>query len=218
MSRRAAALAGVVLLTLAGPACERAKMSPGTAGSGTATEATGASSGTGDGATSGGASQGGGTGSTSGQPSCGPVPGEIDWDALEAMCAAAGDAQGCESTASDTVFDAAQACAVCVWDDWVPTSLDGNGECVYGPVEGACRMVALGTEGCMGGNLACDPGHMPMWRPDGGGGVVLHLGPLSECFVPADAKACPVDAQGNVLDNAPPECACLCDAEFPDAP
>ncbi len=218
-SSSAMALAGIVLLVLAGPACEGAKTSAGSSGSGATTGATGASSsGAGDGGTSGGASQGGGTGGTSGRPSCGHVPGGIDWDALEAMCAAAGDAQACESAASDAVFEAAEACAVCVWDDWVPTSLDGSGQCVYGAVEAGCRMVVLGTEGCVGGNLACDPGHMPMWRPDGAGGVQLHVGPQSECFYPADGGPCSLDAEGNVVGDAPPECACLCDPDFPDAP
>ena len=203
MSRPAAAVAGVVLLALAGPACERARTSAGSAGSGSTTEATGASSGSGDGATSGGS----GPGST-GQPiDCGQIEGSDVPD----VCPDMTTEEDCVTAITGPLAE----CFHCVWSDWVPVTLDG-GACVFGQIQATCVRERLSPgPGCEdAGGVSCRPAtEMGLYREvDGQPQIQSSVRCHSEGGM--NATKCAVDDQGKAT-NSPPECACICDPDFP---
>jgi len=205
MSRPATLLAGIALLALAGSACGPGKTSTGSAGVGDASTATG--DGTGAAGT-----EGTGSGSGSGTTGSGGVVGcqqfdDADYAAWAAQCEAAAD----EGTCRTAIPEAAQ-CAQCVWEDWVPTTLDENGQCVYGPVTGACKFEAFG-DGCEESWTNCKPG-LSMYRVTDSGQVELHLGEY--CIAKGQHDGlCAVDDQGKAYDSVAPECTCICDPNFP---
>ncbi len=110
----------------------------------------------------------------------------------EASCTAAGDAQ--------------LPCFACVWTDWVPTSVDADGVCSYGPIAGTCVAERIdGVDGCIEVLSPCT-GDDIVHRTEGGG-VQLLVAPY--CVPPVETR-CELDADGSVRAG-PPECACACD-------
>jgi hypothetical protein len=127
---------------------------------------------------------------------------------VNATCSAATDEAACIAA------NEAQPCHACVWEDWVPTTLEPDGTCSYGPVMGACvgEQIHVNSVGCVGGSTACgDFTDAIVYRLEG---TELQLLRAPYCTPPGDG-ACFTDADGTFPASLPPECACACAADFP---
>lgn len=138
----------------------------------------------------------------------------VDWDVLVATCRAATDEMGCAPASSDVEALASRfggPCYVCVWEDWVPTTIDEAGACVFGEVVASCELDALGPGGigCLSAPAECTGGQKMIFR-EGTDGVEILVAPL--CSFPPDVDACFAHPEGEPMA---PECACGCDPSFP---
>lgn len=116
----------------------------------------------------------------------------------EASCASVEDA---EFGPHDT--------ATCNWVRHVAVSLEGD-TCSFGEVTGECRMIRFdGEVGCYGGE--CGRNQATHWE-EVDGEVVLSSSEAIGCA--AWVNACELDVDDE-LSSGPPECACMCDPEFP---
>jgi len=123
------------------------------------------------------------------------------------MCAIAATRADCEAVpmAGDgTDF------SWCVWEIWTAASIDERGMCTLGAVEESCGY-QRGGDTCAGySSSSCGQtgGYAGAW--DG-----TRVG-LSEEWCNAPGESCSV--HDGVVGEGPPECACLCGANWPEAP
>ena len=191
-------------------ACDRAKSSGGS-GEAAGTSATSESDGTATTGPQAGTDGSGGSGSTGGTGE--PVDcAQVDPSEVAGICEGMATEQDCILAPPAALAH----CFRCTWSDWVPVTLEGD-TCVFGEVEASCLLEWLEPgPGCAGSTgIACRPdgprGEIALYREVSG---QAQLQAAVRCAPPPDAQRCFLDAQGQVQDG-PPECACICDPDFP---
>lgn len=142
------------------------------------------------------------TGSTGGSGGlCREAPAEI-----EQTCTSQTDRVGCNAAELDATMGR------CLWIPWFPTRVM-DGMCSFGDPRGQCAFVRCQEEGCA---------QLSPCGPEGFGGAfitgqdgVVSVGFADWCLgPPAPAQPCLFDFEGELIEG-PPECACLCSADFP---
>lgn len=120
-----------------------------------------------------------------------------DRAAAERICAGAPDENACANLNA-----APEQCHACVWTDWVPTTLEVDGTCSFGPVEASCAPEILDPNG-----VGCYAEEIVMYETDA---EVTRL--LRAPYCQPVTFECRPDGDS---DDDPPECACAFDPAFP---
>ena len=123
---------------------------------------------------------------------------------VEALCADAASQEECEAV---PMAEGGTDFSWCAWETWTAASIDADSTCTLGAVEENCGY-QRGGDLCASFSRACDfsGGYTGAW--DG-----RRLG-FSEQWCGPPGDACSV--RDSEVQQGPPECACLCDANWPD--
>jgi hypothetical protein len=135
----------------------------------------------------------------------------LSGEEFKALCEQQTSSEACDAVPGYTNPDS-DSSAWCAWIVEVPAQLDGD-TCIFGTPIRECRVVSGngGDIGCFGGSLGvCSIEDLGWSRMDGD---TLLIGRGRICEVPITLMPCSVSPLSGVMGE--PECACLCDPNFP---